>query len=43
MRNLRRYINRLYDESQIVKLIIDYLIKDNEEDINYRPVKRRKS
>ncbi|KAH8723268.1 hypothetical protein GQ44DRAFT_761130 [Phaeosphaeriaceae sp. PMI808] len=43
VRNLRRYMNRFHDESQIVKLITDHPMKDNEEDVDYRPAKRRRS
>jgi hypothetical protein len=43
MRSLRRSINQFHDESQIVKLITDYSIRDNKKNVNYRPVKRRRS
>ncbi|KAF2440215.1 hypothetical protein P171DRAFT_501233 [Karstenula rhodostoma CBS 690.94] len=37
VRSLKRYMDQFHDESQIVKLITDYPIKDNEEDVDYRP------
>lgn len=42
VRLLRRNINRLHDESQMVKLITDHPMKDDEEDGDYRPAKRRR-
>lgn len=43
VRNLGRYINRLHDESLMVKLITDHPMKDDKEDVDYRPAKRRRS
>jgi hypothetical protein len=43
VRNLRRSMNRFHDESQMVKLITDHPMRDDEEDVDYRPVKRRRS
>jgi hypothetical protein len=42
VRLLRRYMNRLHDKSQMVKLIMDHPMKDDEEDVDYRPAKRRR-
>tara|TARA_R110002003_G_scaffold2519_2_gene24406 strand:- start:1813 stop:3513 length:1701 start_codon:yes stop_codon:yes gene_type:complete len=42
VRLMRRYMNRLHDESQMVKLIMDHPMKDDEEDVDYRPAKSRR-
>jgi hypothetical protein len=39
---LRNDFNRLNNESQLAKLITDHPMKDNKNDVDYRPAKRRK-